>query len=1006
MVSNTTKLPVNISQTSGGKYQTFNHPNRIRYHDNNYAECHVGGKKDSLNRPATLTCTKYLTNLPVGAEATKITVKLKHSKAPYNNKDCNVQAPTVSLIDNRGKVLKSKKAQAPTNAAVENNIVFDFSVAYVNYNVINSNNFGVKVDYPANSNDNEGYVRVYYVEIYVTYKLSKYSLKLNHINGEYNGDTYIMKLDVSNINLTTYDPTLTVTAPSGFSFIGSHLSNGLVNSGYQCTVVNPRTLSILVGFGKNRASRTIILEFASNFTFATGVEYVDRTFNVSESVNGWTASKTVRITKTRPADPTITPDTPSYDPEDNPLTGDVLHLPTINVEVGKVFYFTIDLSSWDTVPDKTVYAYNPYNDDGKDEAETFLHKLENYLTYRTLDEFGVSALYIKESSNFTFPMKATEVGTFKLQWCWWDGDTAAPFQDIFVNVFPEGFDPNVNVPSCSILKLSQEECDRLGTGYNYTLQSYLKEITSDVHVRDWGKNFRIGVFNNAIPSNVTSFTYIDSETGETKVISYDGTDYDSLTTKQIVDNAEYWSNCPTTVNTYENLECQFVYNENYPLYILLVGDYNEATTPASISYTEPVIVETETYNGRETNGTYPYPILNVIGNEDSAEMNISASNNASTLITYGLPLDEDYGTNNEIAIRGLEITGTIESNTDNLILFATLKNSTNESRQRSIVLDETLTQLTDENTFSIGGIGDLWGFTTLDITNLEDWEVHLQVSNSLMDTTGQINLKNIEFIIYIETIDQQEVQTFINGEDLSYYGVFLTDRNIPEGLETDTDYLNVKGTDINDPYCQNIEEKTIEVEFEIGDNCDLTGSTNSLRQITKLLVNERDQYNRPIPKRLEFSDYPDVYWEYIMQKALTSELKISSYKVKAKLVIPAGTSYNKVATKTNSTGYINGLAHIRPIIQFKPNTQSISIKEEITGQEFQMSYPVDEWAGKIVEIDCDNRIVLLKNDDDDTTGETITAYTDFNTDWFRLLGEYNFSSTGCAIMSVEYQERW
>ena len=65
----------------------------------------------------------------------------------------------------------------------------------------------------------------------------------------------------------------------------------------------------------------------------------------------------------------------------------------------------------------------------------------------------------------------------------------------------------------------------------------------------------------------------------------------------------------------------------------------------------------------------------------------------------------------------------------------------NETRQRSLILDETQTVLTDTNTFSIGGIGDLWGFTTLDIENLEDWEVHLQVSNSLMDTTGQINYK-------------------------------------------------------------------------------------------------------------------------------------------------------------------------------------------------------------------------------------------------------------------------
>jgi hypothetical protein len=48
----------------------------------------------------------------------------------------------------------------------------------------------------------------------------------------------------------------------------------------------------------------------------------------------------------------------------------------------------------------------------------------------------------------------------------------------------------------------------------------------------------------------------------------------------------------------------------------------------------------------------------------------------------------------------------------------------------------------------------------------------------------------------------------------------------------------------------------------------------------------------------------------------------------------------------------------------------------------------------------------LKDDEDDTTGTDITAYVDFNSDWFTILGEYDFNSDGCAIISVAYQERW
>ena len=70
-----------------------------------------------------------------------------------------------------------------------------------------------------------------------------------------------------------------------------------------------------------------------------------------------------------------------------------------------------------------------------------------------------------------------------------------------------------------------------------------------------------------------------------------------------------------------------------------------------------------------------------------------------------------------------------------------------------------------------------------------------------------------------------------------------------------------------------------------------------------------------------------------------------------------------------------------------------------------MTYTGD-WTGKYIEIDCDNRIVWMKEDDDDTEGTNITSYVDWNSDWFTLHGEYNFESTGCAILSVDYSERW
>jgi hypothetical protein len=57
-------------------------------------------------------------------------------------------------------------------------------------------------------------------------------------------------------------------------------------------------------------------------------------------------------------------------------------------------------------------------------------------------------------------------------------------------------------------------------------------------------------------------------------------------------------------------------------------------------------------------------------------------------------------------------------------------------------------------------------------------------------------------------------------------------------------------------------------------------------------------------------------------------------------------------------------------------------------------------------IDCEDRIVWLKQDEDSEDGENITAYVDWNSDWFAISGEYQFEATGAVIKAVDYIERW
>ena len=107
---------------------------------------------------------------------------------------------------------------------------------------------------------------------------------------------------------------------------------------------------------------------------------------------------------------------------------------------------------------------------------------------------------------------------------------------------------------------------------------------------------------------ITVPTDNDSEE-EYEDIVIDTTDYDNLTNEEIFNHAEYWSEPLINPNEYENMECKFPYNNNYPLYVIITGPYPEESPKQDKAYfTEPCIIEDDLYLGRESNGVYPIPI--------------------------------------------------------------------------------------------------------------------------------------------------------------------------------------------------------------------------------------------------------------------------------------------------------------------------------------------------------------------------------------------------------------
>ena len=1134
-----TKTANNVSQTGGVMQVAFLQLNNLKNTNHKsyaYSKSPILGKMASKERgPYIVKCKDFKFNIPGNSVVKKITIHYRHAKratcgdrpgeytpcgSSSTKKRCNIPAPTFTLLN----LDTTGKGQAPANTG--SNLSKSFTGLW-SASSINSANFGVEINYPLNTNDYSGFVLLSNLYLSIEYFTPRFACNAMGAHEVYNHQDYSLGVALSDANLTGKTTSVTISVPVGFTYTGVvGTSNGTVEQ------VSARTIrwtpvmrgQAVVAAGQSASASRVVLGFSVDVSFSGNSTSLPCNFTVGLPDTSEAVSYTVNVMKELPVS-TDTDDSPApveetideTTPETSKYTiitkGSPYELtfsiksraPTVNTPELRIYIYPVgetstdgDLSGFDFYIDGVKLDKSVCSSDDKDTYGYYFNKLNS-------DKLTELVLYTKicdrENNQVIIDIVPRIYGDRVLMVI---GPNIHNYFFRYLGIAP--LESDLSVPDMSLLSLTEEELNRLGDGYNYILQSNLKLTSQEEYVRDWYRNFRLGVFNNPIEANCDTYylqastgtefqgeirlrkpfpngtgrlrfesvqgsntrLYIKEPTDETYTglnllpavinnvteyiipmcfkkwdqsvgmmwveqydtdgtlidrmkyqipfeaeediefteINTDSTDYDNLSKEEIFSNAKYWADNTAGLNTFNNVNCEFTYDKNYPLYLIVTGDYPEgAPSDNPVTYNEPCIIEETDYTERKPNGNYPVPIDDLVSPDNvSSETQIPSFTQTETIVFYNLPLDDNYGTNTEMAIRGIELIGNIEQS-DRLVLYANLKAPTGESRQRSLVINDYETHPDSVNEFHIGGMGDLWGFSTLDMIDMEDWEAELTISNTIENTDASINFGSVQLILYVEPVTEQTNKVYVEGEDLAYYNAFITNITVPEGLETETDYLKIDGTDTNDPYRQNVKEKPIIIEFDIGESCNLEDNTLSLRELTRLLVNDRDEYNRPIPKRLELSHYPDVYWEYIMEKALDTEIDISNYHCKAELTIPAGTAYDKVNTTTAATGYVNGIATINPVILVKPTGENISITEEVSGQQFHIGYSGD-WMDKILEIDCENRICWLKQNEDDDDPINLNGYVDYNADWFRLKGEYHFTSTNCVVMTVDYAERW
>ena len=958
-----TKFPqtINQPQPADNRVHWKNTPNLKTKSTNlntNYAQTNLihktTGTKPYIER---LQLLNFQFQIPEYAIITRIEINYSYRlEAQVANKYPTIAAPTF-MIKNSGMMEAKKNGETPTKNWKSKSLAYSGNYYVLpSAKTINSANFGMDITFPKNTSDNEGYIFINNVSITVSYTIPEFPVDLAMIgddNGEFVKDRpFRIQTVVNNPDLSDTPPTVELTVPTGTTLtfapdsISSDTLTKISDTKYQLKLArwgsSYETINTSTGaYTPNKTiSGTVTVDTAKGSRvidlYATVPSTGNKTFTITETRGNKTQSRAVTV---------IAEATPVYDDTDIPMEQAIYAVQNTP--------FTLPVKIPANMVTDTVYLY----------TDKEIRVLKNGVYNTVSDWFTIPSSMFDSEGNCTLTVKTAITGIINISIT--NDNTSTPEQALFVvRVVPEGYE----TPRFTVLKLSTEECYRLGNTYKYTVSADMRIncLTSNIPAFvDYYRNLRIGVVNE-IPTTLNMETVFNA--------------------------CRNWSTGISVFNEFENKTVDFTYNEDYPVYIIITGNYD--TTACNLFESEfgnLQIIESTREDGNLV--LFPAPIRNTIDLEEetSSQLTLPAGNTSNNLVFYKLGLDGFKGKTN-LAIRGISVKVTANSDSPSVI-SAQLKSPEGYTGERSAIIDSDPIHL-------LGGPTDRWGFNVSELEDLSSFELELSVQN-LAGADNIVNIEKVELVTYFLFYETQIVDWLIDGENMAGFNVFLQDREIPEGLKTSTKYLTVDGTDTNNAYRQNIREKEITVTFTI-DECTLTESTATLQDITQKLITERDKIYRPIPKRVEFSDYPDIYWEYILEDTITAEPDGASYNCKVKLTIPSGTAYNKEDTTTGNSGRVAGLAKVNPTILIRPNSESIEIEETFTNQTFLMSY--NTWTSNdTVEIDCKQRKIYLHTGDEETID--ITAYADWDTDWFLLYDQFLFKETGCVIQSVTWNER-
>lgn len=525
------------------------------------------------------------------------------------------------------------------------------------------------------------------------------------------------------------------------------------------------------------------------------------------------------------------------------------------------------------------------------------------------------------------------------------------------------------------LEIPEIYTETMGHNILYTFSTIARyEIdTSSGNLRDWKNNLRVGIYN-----------YHENDVD----------DEDDFLEHVI------WCNTITD-KKWTEYQCDFVYDSKNPVYLVYSHDYvgNPLYDDIHFDFSQAVLVEKAFYGLYPDNYPYPVPVGALLNNTEYAIVTLEKRTNTAPVIVYDFRGIEAFQTE-DISVRGIYYR--MEYNvSEDVEIQVTL--GTDGDNTISGYRNRTLRK--GSGTLELGGRFDLFGLTPHMLRGkVSDLRFEVSVNNPY-DRRVNVELRNVTLEVNYLIIEPSLYGFEIDGERSEEYGLYFYDTVPHLGTKNEIDEYSVTGSDKSIVNRMNINPKELELELAI-DECDLEEELAIADDvITKLFTNKRNILtNKPIEKYIIFDHMPDKRYWFVRKDEIDDKLDAGTYYMKIKLYVSQGTAEIIPKVSTGSSNATNSTLSIEPVIHLISSTKGIvNLTERNTNQSLLVN---DNriGIGDTIIIDNETRTILLRNAGSSTDID-ITSSADFSTTWFRLRGEYNFTSPTSIISEVEYYER-